>query len=157
MDRIPSFSIDHNKLIPGIYISRIDNINGKNIYTYDVRFIRPNREQVMDTGTVHALEHLIATYIRNDDFFKDRIVYFGPMGCRTGFYLIISGESSYVDLRQLLLDALNYVIHFTGKIPGASPIECGNYTDMNLNGAKKYSEKFLNEVIIPFQNKDFSY
>ena len=157
MDRIPSFSIDHNNLIPGIYISRIDNVRGEKIVTYDIRFTRPNREVVMDTGTMHALEHLIATYIRNDDSFKDSIIYFGPMGCRTGFYLIIAGEIKSFDLRLLLYKSMNFVLGFQGQIPGASPDECGNYSDMNLDGAKKYAEKFLYEVILPFNNKNLIY
>jgi S-ribosylhomocysteine lyase len=150
MEKIPSFTIDHNKLIPGVYVSRTDAVGGDTVTTFDLRFTRPNREPVMNTGTAHAIEHLAATFMRNDVEMKDRIVYFGPMGCRTGFYLLIKGPIEPKDIYRLLKESMKFICDFEGEIPGAAPKDCGNYSDMDLIGAKAYAKKFLNEVIADF-------
>ena len=150
MEKIPSFTIDHNKLIPGVYVSRTDSVGGDTVTTFDLRFTKPNREPVMNTGTAHAIEHLAATFMRNDAEMKDLIVYFGPMGCRTGFYLLMKGNLTPKDLYRLLKETMEFICEFEGEIPGADPKDCGNYSDMDLDGAKAYAKKFLDEVISDF-------
>jgi len=147
MEKIASFQINHNLLERGIYVSRKDYLKGEVVITtFDLRFTKPNKEEVMSTGAVHAIEHLGATFLRNDFLFKDKIIYFGPMGCRTGFYLLLYGNLNSFDIRDLLKKMLNYILE-AKEIPGASPKDCGNYTDMNLREAKKYSLNFLEDVI----------
>ncbi len=141
MEKIKSFTVNHLKLKSGLYVSRIDNF-GTNLTTFDMRITAPNIEPVMDTGSIHTLEHLGATYFRNCTFKKD-VVYFGPMGCRTGFYLILAGDYSPTDVLPQVKEMLNFVLHFDGEIFGATPIECGNYSDQNLKGAKAYAKKYL--------------
>lgn len=141
MERITSFSVDHLKLLPGLYVSRVDNMDGFYFTTFDLRVTRPNFEPVMDTSVCHTIEHLAATYFRN--FYKDDTMYFGPMGCRTGFYLIFRGNKTASDLLSPVKDCMKYIISFEGKIPGASAIECGNYLDLNLDMAKYYAKKYL--------------
>ena len=131
MERIDSFNVDHTKLLRGMYISRIDG----NVVTYDIRTRRPNVEEVMENGAIHTLEHLFATYVRNSAL-KDNIIYFGPMGCRTGFYFLTT-EITHADALKLTQDALDFVSKFEGDVPGVSAIECGNYRDHDLEGAKK--------------------
>ena len=142
MEKITSFKLDHLTLLPGLYISRIDNMDGFKFTTYDLRFTRPNFEPVMGTAIVHTIEHLAATYFRN--YYKDLTMYFGPMGCRTGFYLILKGDKSVDEILPYVKDCMNFIINFNGEIPGASPKECGNYLDMNLNMAKYYAKRYLN-------------
>ncbi|MBR2877310.1 MAG: S-ribosylhomocysteine lyase [Clostridia bacterium] len=131
MERIASFSVDHNKLNRGMYISRVDG----DVVTYDIRTRKPNVEEVMENGAIHTAEHLFATYVRNSEF-KDNIIYFGPMGCRTGFYFLTT-KMSHEDVLALTKDALKFIAEFKGEIPGVSAIECGNYRDHDLEGAKK--------------------
>ena len=150
MDKIPSFTIDHDKLVPGVYVSRTDAVGGDTVTTFDLRFTKPNREPVMNTGTAHAIEHLAATFMRNDAEMKNSIVYFGPMGCRTGFYLLTKGALEPKDLYRLLKETCEFICAFEGEIPGAAPRDCGNYSDMDLEGAKAYARKFLDEVIADF-------
>ena len=138
MKRIASFSIDHEKLLPGLYISRID----QEIITYDLRMTKPNLEPVLSTGTIHAIEHIGATYLRNSAY-GGNIVYFGPMGCRTGFYLLVRDSVSLEDLQLLLIETFSFIKDFTGDIPGASPKECGNWRDMDLELAKATSRDYL--------------
>ncbi len=128
---IASFQIDHLTLLPGLYLSRSD----KGVLTYDLRFTAPNREPVLSTGIGHAIEHLAATYFRNSTK-GDKIVYFGPMGCRTGFYLLVWDDLSFRAVYELIIAAMDYICEFSGQIPGSSPAECGNYSDMDLPGAK---------------------
>ena len=135
MQKITSFTIDHTRLKPGIYVSRIDECNDLKVTTFDLRLKTPNVDTVMDTASIHALEHLGATFLRNSEI-KDKIVYFGPMGCRTGFYLIVFGEVSSKEIYPYILKMLDYIIDYSGDIPGASPVECGNYKDLDLDGAK---------------------
>ena len=144
MEKIKSFTVNHLKLKSGLYISRIDDF-GKVITTFDMRFTAPNLEPVMDTGSIHTLEHLGATYFRNCPF-KTDVVYFGPMGCRTGFYLILAGNYTPTDILPQVKEMLQFVIDFNGEIFGATPIECGNYSDQNLIGAKEFAKKYLNSL-----------
>ena len=141
MQKITSFTIDHTRLLPGIYVSRIDENNGLKVTTFDLRLKTPNADTVIDTASLHALEHLGATYLRNSEI-KDKIVYFGPMGCRTGFYLIVFGEVSSKEIYPYVLDMLDFIISYTGEIPGASPVECGNYKDLDLDGAKLHANAY---------------
>lgn len=132
MEKIASFTIDHTILPKGMYLSRVD----ANTITYDIRTRRPNREEVMDNGGIHTLEHLFATFVRNSEF-SDKIIYFGPMGCRTGFYFITTDTLSKKDAIELTRSALDFCADFEGEVPGVSEIECGNYRDHNLENAKK--------------------
>lgn len=137
METIKSFQIDHNKLQRGVYTSRTDG----DVITYDLRMKLPNREPVMRTGSLHAIEHIGATYLRNSPH-KDKIIYFGPMGCRTGFYLIVRSMSLF-DVSNLVRDLFRQVAEFKGDIPGASPVECGNYSDMDLDQANADARQYL--------------
>lgn len=147
MNKISSFTVNHLDLLTGIYVSRTDNVNGVNITTFDLRFTRPNIEPVMDTSAVHTIEHLGATFLRNHSEWKEKVIYFGPMGCRTGFYLILGGIFISENIIELLNELLHYIINFDEKIPGADAKDCGNYLDMNLSMAKWYAKKYLDEVI----------
>jgi len=143
MDRITSFSVDHLKLKPGLYVSRLDFVGGNPVTTFDMRMTTPNLEPVINNAELHAIEHLGATFLRNDEKVKDDVIYFGPMGCRTGFYLIMAGELTSCDVLSKVKEMLNFIATFEGDIPGASPVECGNYQDLNLDMAKFYGRKYL--------------
>ena len=143
MEKITSFTIDHNAHQPGVYVSRKDNYNGNIITTFDLRFTSPNEEPVLNTAESHAIEHLAATYLRNDEEFKDKTLYFGPMGCRTGFYLLLMGDYESKDIVDLLKRMISFIIDFKGDIPGASTKDCGNYQDMNLQMAKYECKKYI--------------
>lgn len=147
MQKIASFTIDHLKLLTGIYVSRKDRVGDEVITTFDLRITRPNTEPVMDNPAIHALEHLGATFLRNHEEWKDRVIYFGPMGCRTGFYLLLAGDLSSEDIFGLVKEMFLFIAAFDGPIPGASPKDCGNYLDMNLSMAKYYAQKYLDEVL----------
>ena len=147
MELIASFTIDHMKLLPGVYVSRKDNVNGNILTTFDIRMTRPNFEPVMNTAEMHTIEHLAATYLRNDENWGEKIVYFGPMGCRTGFYLILAGDYESKDIVKLLSDMFIFIRDFKDEVPGAAPEECGNYLDMNLNMANYLADKYLREVL----------
>lgn len=147
MEKIASFTIDHIKLQPGIYVSRKDHIGSEVITTFDLRMTSPNEEPVMNTAEMHTIEHLAATFLRNDAEWKDRVVYFGPMGCRTGFYVLLAGDLSSQDIVPLMTKMYEFIRDFEGDVPGASPKDCGNYLDMNLNMAKYLANKYLNEVV----------
>lgn len=141
MEKITSFTIDHTRLLPGLYVSRIDECNGVRVTTFDLRIKTPNIDPVIDTGALHAFEHLGATFLRNCDI-KDKIVYFGPMGCRTGFYLVVFGEALPREICPFILEMLDFIISYEGEIPGASPVECGNYKDLDLDGAKLEAKSY---------------
>lgn len=143
MEKIASFTIDHLRLRPGLYVSRKDRIGAENVTTFDLRITAPNIEPVMNTAEVHAMEHLGATYLRNDPTWKDRVVYFGPMGCRTGFYLLLSGDLQSEDVLPLVADTFRFIRDFSGEIPGASAKDCGNYLDMNLPMAQFYARRYV--------------
>ena len=136
MEKIASFTIDHLRLETGVYVSRTDRIGNETITTFDIRMTKPNFEPVMNTAEIHAIEHLGATFLRNHQVFKEKIIYFGPMGCRTGFYLLIAGEYVSNDILPLTKELFEFIANFEGDIPGASAKDCGNYLDMNLNMAR---------------------
>lgn len=143
MEKIASFTIDHIKLQPGVYVSRKDYLGDQVITTFDVRMTSPNEEPVMNTAELHAMEHLAATYLRNDEEYKDRIIYWGPMGCRTGNYLLMAGDHTSEVIVPLLIRTFSFIRDFEGEIPGASPKDCGNYLDMNLEMAKYHARRYL--------------
>lgn len=145
MRKIASFTIDHRKLLPGLYVSRKDTLNGCTVTTFDLRFTAPNREPVMDMPAVHTIEHLGATFLRNSEK-QDRIVYFGPMGCRTGFYLLMFGDLESEDAASLVQRMCDFILDFEGPIPGAAPDECGNWLEQNLNMAKFYISRYKEEL-----------
>ena len=147
MDKIASFTIDHIKLQPGIYVSRKDRVGGQVITTFDIRMTSPNEEPVMNTAELHAMEHLAATYLRNQPDFKDKVIYWGPMGCRTGNYLLINGDYESKDIVPLMIETFEFIRDFEGEIPGATPKDCGNYLDMNLGMAKYLAKKYLDDVL----------
>ena len=147
MEKIASFTINHIKLQPGVYVSRKDHIGAETVTPFALRMTSPNEEPVMNTAEVHAIEHLAATYLRNDPEFGDKIVYFGPMGCRTGFYLLLAGDYESKDIVALVTRTYEFVRDFEGEIPGASPRDCGNYLDMNLGMAKYLAKRYLTEVL----------
>lgn len=141
MDLIPSFSVDHTRIVPGIFTSRIDTLGDETVTTYDVRVTRPNIEPAVDTAAMHSLEHLIATFLRNDPEWKDQIIYWGPMGCLTGFYLILKGNRAPAEIYDLLLRAFQSV-EAADSVPGTEPENCGNYLMHNLEIAKWHARKF---------------
>lgn len=147
MEKITSFTIDHIKLIPGIYVSRRDYAGDTPITTFDIRMTSPNDEPVMNTAEVHTIEHLGATYLRNDPDYKDKVLYFGPMGCRTGFYLLLTGDYTSHDIVPLMIKMFTFISSFEGEVPGASARDCGNYLDMNLPMARFVAKKYLDEVL----------
>ena len=147
MEKITSFTIDHLRLLPGVYVSRKDHAGDAVVTTFDIRMTRPNFEPVMNTAEVHTMEHLGATFLRNDPEFKDRVLYFGPMGCRTGCYLLLAGDLESEDVVGLLQDMMKFIIEFEGDIPGAAARDCGNYLDMNLSMAKFHAKKYWDEVL----------
>ena len=147
MKKIASFTIDHIKLQQGIYVSRKDYLGDQVITTFDIRMTRPNFEPVMNTAEVHTIEHLGATFLRNDENWKDRTVYFGPMGCRTGFYLLLAGDYTSEDIVSLMKEMFTFIRDFDGEVPGASPKDCGNYLDMNLPMANYLAKRYLDNVL----------
>lgn len=148
MEKIASFTIDHTRLEPGIFVSRRDvTPHGDVITTFDIRMTRPNREPALEPRVLHAMEHLAATYLRNRPDWRERIVYWGPMGCCTGNYLLLSGNYKSEDIIDLMRDTMRFIAGYEGDIPGASPRDCGNYTFMDLEGAKAAASHFLNETL----------
>ena len=147
MERIASFQVDHKKLNRGIYVSRLDEINGNYLTTFDIRMKLPNREPVINIAELHTIEHLGATFLRNHPTRKDDIIYFGPMGCRTGLYLILKGKLESKEVVELIKELFEFISKFEGDIPGASAVECGNYLDQNLPMARYISAKYLDEVL----------
>ncbi|MGI6279917.1 MAG: S-ribosylhomocysteine lyase [Acutalibacteraceae bacterium] len=153
MEKIASFRVDHLKLEPGIYLSRLDRHEGVAVTTFDLRFTAPNREPVVDMPALHTIEHLGATFLRNSEQ-KDNILYFGPMGCRTGFYLLVLGEQKPQEIALLIIKMCDFIIGFEGEIPGARPEECGNWREQNLEMAKYYVSKYKKAIL---ENKNFEY
>ena len=147
MDKIPSFTIDHNKLLRGIYVSRKDQVGGETVTTFDIRMKEPNREPVLHNGAIHTIEHLAATYLRNDPEWKDRIIYWGPMGCLTGNYLLLRGDYASKDIVELMKRTFRFVTDFEGEIPGAAAKDCGNYLLHDLPMARLEARKYLEEVL----------
>ncbi|BCK00399.1 S-ribosylhomocysteine lyase [Anaerocolumna chitinilytica] len=157
MEQIASFTIDHLQLLPGIYVSRKDKAGAETLTTFDLRMTRPNFEPVMNTAEVHTIEHLGATFLRNHPDFADKTIYFGPMGCRTGFYLILAGDYKSDDIVPLITEMYEFIRDFTGEVPGAAAINCGNYLDMNLPMAKYLADKYLREILYVIDEKHLNY
>ena len=151
MKKITSFTIDHIKLQPGLYVSRKDKVGVETVTTFDLRFTSPNEEPVMNTAEMHTMEHLAATFLRNDPQWQGKVLYFGPMGCRTGFYLLLAGDYTSAEALPLVLNCFRFVRDFRGEVPGASAKDCGNYLDMNLPMANYWGAKYsaLLENITP--------
>ncbi len=142
MEKITSFTIDHIKLQPGLYVSRKDRVGVETVTTFDLRLTSPNEEPVMNTAEMHTIEHLAATYLRNEPDWKERVLYFGPMGCRTGFYLLLTGDLESRQVADLVKACFRFVEHFTGEVPGASAKDCGNFLDMNLPMANYWGKRY---------------
>lgn len=147
MEKIASFTIDHIRLLPGVYVSRRDTVGQETITTFDLRMTSPNDEPVMNTAEVHTIEHLGATFLRNHSDYGNRTIYFGPMGCRTGFYLLLAGNYSSADIVPLVTQMFEFIRDYRGEVPGASPKDCGNYLDMNLNMANYLADRYLEQVL----------
>ncbi len=157
MERIASFQVDHVRLNRGLYVSRIDEINGNYLTSFDIRMKLPNREPVINIAELHTMEHLGATFLRNHPVWKEQIVYFGPMGCRTGFYLILKGKFESKDIVELMKELYKFMAEFKGDIPGATAIECGNYLDQNLPMANYEAKKYLEETLENLSEENLNY
>ncbi len=157
MEKIASFTIDHIKLQPGIYVSRKDFVGREVITTFDLRVTSPNEEPVMNTAEVHTIEHLGATFLRNHKTFSDKVIYFGPMGCRTGFYLLLAGDYESKDIVPLITEMFIFIRDFHDEVPGASAKDCGNYLDMNLNMANWLADRYLNHVLFNISEERLVY
>ena len=157
MEKIASFTIDHIKLQPGVYVSRKDKVAGGVVTTFDLRMTSPNEEPVMNTAEVHTIEHLGATFLRNHPEFGTKTVYFGPMGCRTGFYLLLAGDYESRDIVPLVTEMFEFIRDFRGEVPGASEKDCGNYLDMNLGMANYLANKYLEQVLYDIKEECLVY
>ena len=160
MEKIESFKVDHTKLKRGIYVSRkdYDNNSGKVIATtFDIRMKEPNREPVLNIAELHTIEHIGATFLRNHETWKNETIYFGPMGCRTGFYVIFKGDLTSTDVKEIITEMFKFIADFVGDIPGADPYSCGNYLDQNLPMAKYESSKFYNQVLLHLNEENLNY
>ncbi len=158
MEKIASFTIDHERLLRGVYVSRRDTTpKGDIITTFDVRMTEPNRQEAISPEALHAIEHLAATFLRNDPEWRDRIVYWGPMGCCTGSYLLMQGELSPEDIVPLLRRTFSFIADFEGEVPGATPRDCGNYSFMDLPAAKEAARRYLEEVLLPITPAQMAY
>lgn len=142
MEKITSFTIDHIRLLPGLYVSRKDMVGSETVTTFDLRVTRPNLEPVMNTAEVHAIEHLGATWLRNNPDWGEKVLYFGPMGCRTGFYLLLKGDLESRDILPMVTECFRFIENYEGEIPGASARDCGNYLDLSLPMAKYYGRRY---------------
>ena len=151
MEKITSFTIDHIRLQPGLYVSRKDRVGSETVTTFDLRLTKPNEEPVLNTAEVHTIEHLAATFLRNEPKWKDRVLYFGPMGCRTGFYLLLAGDLTAPEVLPLVTECFRFVRDYRGEVPGASAKDCGNYLDMNLPMANYWGRRYVSllETITP--------
>lgn len=157
MNKIPSFTINHERLLRGIYVSRKDEVGGEVVTTFDIRMKEPNREPVMHPGALHTIEHLAATFLRNDAEWKDRVIYWGPMGCLTGNYLLLRGDLQSGDIVDLMRRTFKFVAEYEGEIPGAAPRDCGNYLLHDLPMAKWEARKFLTEVLNNMKPENLNY
>lgn len=157
MDKIPSFTINHLTLKRGIYVSRIDEVGGDYVTTFDIRMKEPNCEPALSPSSIHCMEHLVATYLRNNEEWKDKIVYWGPMGCLTGNYLLMKGKLTSRDILPLMIDAFRFVANYEGEVPGQAPKDCGNYLLMNLPEARWESRKYLAEVLEVATDENLNY
>lgn len=157
MEKIASFTVNHLNLLPGIYVSRKDPAGNAVITTFDLRMTRPNFEPVMNTAEMHAIEHLGATFLRNHVGFGEKVIYFGPMGCRTGFYLLLSGDFESRDIVNLVTELFQFIRDFKGEIPGAAARDCGNYLDLNLPMANYLADKYLKDVLTIIKEENLVY
>lgn len=157
MKKITSFTIDHIKLVPGVYVSRKDPVGNEMITTFDLRMTSPNDEPVMNTAEMHAIEHLAATFLRNHKEYGSKVIYFGPMGCRTGFYLLLAGDYESKDIVPLMIELFQFIANFDAEVPGASARDCGNYLDMNLPMARYLAKKYLSEVLLDITENQLNY
>lgn len=157
MNKIASFTVDHIRLVPGIYVSRKDKVNDTVITTFDIRMTSPNDEPVMNTSEVHTMEHLGATFLRNNEEYKERVIYFGPMGCRTGFYLLLAGDYASADIVPLMREMFSFMASYEGEVPGACAKDCGNYLDMNLPMTRYLAGKYLADVLDNIQDFQLNY
>lgn len=157
MEKIPSFTIDHNRLLRGIYVSRKDKVGGDTVTTFDIRMKEPNREPALHPGALHTIEHLAATYLRNDSEWKDSIVYWGPMGCLTGNYLLMKGDLQPADIVELMKRTFAFVAAFEDDVPGAAPQDCGNWLLHDLPMARWEARKYLEEVLENISEENMSY
>ena len=157
MEKIASFTIDHIKLQPGVYVSRKDNVGAEVITTFDLRMTSPNEEPVMNTAEMHTIEHLAATFLRNHTDYKDKTIYFGPMGCRTGFYLLLAGDYTSGDIIPLMIEMFEFIRDFHDEVPGASAKDCGNYLDMNLGMANYLAKRYLDNVLYEINDNRLIY
>ena len=157
MEKITSFTINHLDLEPGVYVSRVDKYAGAYITTFDLRMTAPNREPVMNTAELHTIEHLAATYLRNNEEWADKVVYFGPMGCRTGCYMLLAGELTSRDVVPLVTGMFEFIRDFEGDIPGAAARDCGNYLDQNLDMAKWLAKRYLDNTLYNITEKHLVY
>ena len=157
MEKIASFTIDHVRLQPGIYVSRQDKVGAETVTTFDLRMTSPNEEPVMNTAEMHTIEHLAATFLRNHATYADKTLYFGPMGCRTGFYLLLAGEYASRDIVPLMTEMFTFIASFDGDVPGACAKDCGNYLDMNLPMARYLARKYLRDVLTDITDQQLLY
>ena len=157
MKTIPSFTIDHIHLLRGIYVSRKDQVGGEVVTTFDIRMKEPNREPVLGQGAIHTIEHLAATYLRNQPQWADRIIYWGPMGCLTGNYLLMRGDLQPEDIVDLMKETFRFVADFEGEVPGAAPKDCGNYLLHDLPMARLEAKKYLEEVLEKITEENLHY
>lgn len=157
MEKIASFTINHEKLLRGIYVSRKDIVGKETITTFDIRMKEPNREAALDNGAIHTIEHLAATFLRNHQQWKDKIIYWGPMGCLTGNYLILKGDLESKDIVSLMIETFEFISFYKGDIPGANAKDCGNYGLHSLSLAKKESQKYLDEVLLNIKKENLIY
>ena len=157
MQKITSFTINHLDLEPGVYVSRKDRYGGTVITTFDLRMTAPNREPVMNTAEMHTIEHLGATFLRNHPVYADKTVYFGPMGCRTGFYMLLAGDYSSRDIAPLVTEMFSFIRDFRGEIPGAAPRDCGNYLDQNLGMANWLADRYLRNTLLEIDEEHLRY
>ena len=157
MKKIASFTIDHIRLLPGLYVSRKDSVGSEVITTFDIRMTKPNEEPVMNTAEMHAIEHLAATYLRNHPQYASKTIYFGPMGCRTGFYLLLAGDYESKDIVPLMTELFQFIRDFHDAVPGASARDCGNYLDMNLPMANYLADRYLREVLTDITDERLIY
>lgn len=157
MEKITSFTIDHIKLQPGVYVSRKDKVGAETLTTFDLRMTSPNEEPVMNTAEVHTIEHLGATFLRNHPDYKEKTVYFGPMGCRTGFYLILAGDYESRDIVPLMIEMYEFIRDYKDEVPGASPMDCGNYLDMNLPMTNYLAARYLDNVLFDIEDSRLIY
>lgn len=157
MKKIPSFEVDHERLLRGIYVSRKDHIGAETVTTFDVRLKRPNIDPVIKSNAMHTLEHLGATFLRNHPVYQEQLIYFGPMGCFTGVYVVLKGDLESADVIPMMQDMFRFIAGYEGEIPGAAPKDCGNYKDHELAGAKAEAKKYFEEVLMQLKDENLRY